>query len=104
MSEDCTETCGRRVRIQPEAQAEVGEGGDGTSGEESLEVVEGVLAVRAPVKDRVHQGQGVQRSGDGCKVFHIAPVVPGETQKGVNFRGILGRTDLPDGGKQRGVR
>ena len=59
LSEDCAETCGRRVRIQPEGQAEVGEGGDGAGGEESLEAIEGVLAVWAPVEDHVLTGQGV---------------------------------------------
>ena len=98
MSEDCAKTCGRRVRIQPEGQAEVGEGGDGADGEESLEAVEGVMAVQAPVEGRILPGQGVQRSGDGCEVFHVAPVAPGETQKRANFPGVLGRADLPDGG------
>ena len=56
LSKDCTEACGRRVCVQPEGQAEVGEGGDGAGGEERIEAVEGVLAVRAPMKDRVFQG------------------------------------------------
>ena len=33
-----------------------------------------------------------------CEVFDVAPVVLGETQKGVDFYGVLGRTDVPDGG------
>ena len=33
LSEDCAETCGRCISIQPEGQAEVGEGGDGAGGE-----------------------------------------------------------------------
>ena len=64
-------------------------------------MVEGVLAVWAPVEDRVLPGQGVKRSGDGCEVFNVAPVVPGETQKGANFRGVLGGgggVDPSDGG------
>ena len=59
LSEDCAEACGRHVRVQPEGQAEVGEGGDGAGGKESLEAVEGVLAVWAPVEDHVLPGQGV---------------------------------------------
>ena len=98
LSEDCAETCGRRICIQPEGQAEVGEGDDGAVGEESLEAVEGILTVRAPVEDRILPGQGVQWSGDGCEVFYVAQVVAGETQKGANFCGVLGRADLPNGG------
>ena len=66
LSEDCAETCGRLVRVEPEGQAEVGEGGDGAGGEERFEAVEGILAVRAPVEDRVLSGQGVKWSSDGC--------------------------------------
>ena len=96
MSEDCAKACGRRVRIQPERQAEVRKGDDGAGGEESLEVVEGVLTVWAPMEDRVLPGQGMQWS--------VAPVVPIETQKRADFRGVFGRADLPDGNEQRGVR
>ena len=42
------------------------------------------------MEDRVLPGQGVEWSGDGCELFNIAPVVPGEAQKGANFRGVLG--------------
>ena len=59
LSKDCAEACGRRVRVQPEGQAEVGEGGDGAGGEERFEAVKGVLAVCAPMKDRVLPGQGM---------------------------------------------
>ena len=59
LSQDCAETCGRHVRVQPEGQAEVGEGGDGAGSEERFEAVEGVLAVQAPMKDRVFPDQGV---------------------------------------------
>ena len=104
LSEDCAKTCGRLVCTQPEGQAEAGEGGDGAGGEESLEAVEGVLTVWSPMEDHVLPGQRVQWSGDGCEVFYVAPVAPGETQKGADFLGILGRADLPDGGEQRGVR
>ena len=77
---------------------------NGAGDEESLEAVEGVLTVRAPMEDHVLPGQGMQQSGNGSEVFYIVPVVPGETQKGVDFRGVLERADLPDGGEQRGVR
>ena len=50
------------------------------------------------MEDRVLPGQGVKWSGDGCEVFDVASVVPGETQKGANFRGVFGRADLSDGG------
>ena len=56
LSQDCAESCCRRVRVQPEWQAEVGEGGDGAGSEERFEAVEGVLASRAPMKDRVLPG------------------------------------------------
>ena len=56
------------------------------------------------MKDRVLQGQGVKWSGDGCEVFDVASVVPGETQKGANFRDVLGWADFSDGSWQRGVR
>ena len=56
LSQDCAEAYGRRVRVQLEGQAEVGEGGDGAGSEEHFEAVEGVLAVRAPMKDRVLLG------------------------------------------------
>ena len=59
LSKDCAEACGRRVLVQPEEQVEVGEGSDGAGGEERFEVVEGVLSVRAPMKDRVFPGQGM---------------------------------------------
>ena len=90
LSEDCAETCSRRVGIQPEGRAEVREGGDGAGGEESFEAIEGALAVWAPVEDRVFPGQLVQRSGDGCKVFNLTPVIPSETQKRANFCGVFG--------------
>ena len=41
-----------------ERQAEVGEGGDGASGEERFEEVKSVLAVCAPMEDCVLPGQG----------------------------------------------
>ena len=66
----------------------------------SLEAVESVLAVCAPVEDRVLPGQGMQWSGDGCEVFHVALVIAGETQEGVDFGGVFGRANLSDGGEQ----
>ena len=56
LSQGCAEACGRRVSVQREGQAEVGEGGDGAGSEERFEAVEGVLAVQAPMKDRVLPG------------------------------------------------
>ena len=50
------------------------------------------------MEDRVLPGQGVKWSGDGCEVLDVALVVPGETQKGVNFRVVLGWADFSDGG------
>ena len=47
----------------------------------SLEAVEGVLTVRAPMEDRVLPGQGMQWYGDGCEVFYVAPVVLGRPKK-----------------------
>ena len=49
------------------------------------------------MEDCVLPGQGVKWSGDGCEVFNVAPVVPGETQKGANFCGVLGWADFSDG-------
>ena len=62
-------------------------------------MVEGVLTVWAPMEDRILPGQGMQWSGDGCKVFYVAPVVASKTQEGADFCGVLGRADLPDGGE-----
>ena len=56
LSKDCAEACGRRVCVQPEGQAEVGECGDGAGSEEHFEAVEGVLAVRTKMKDQVFLG------------------------------------------------
>ena len=77
--------------------AEVGEGSDGTGSEERFEVVEGVLAVSAPVEDHVFPGQGMQGAGDGCKMFYISPVIPGETKERADLGGGFGRRDLQDG-------
>ena len=66
-------------------------------GEESLEAVEGVLAVWTPVEDRVFPGQRMKRPGNGSEILDIMPVITGETRKGANFHGILGGTDLSDG-------
>ena len=77
--------------------AEVGEGSDGAGSEERLEVVKGGLAVGAPVEDRVFPGQSMQGTGDGCEVFHIPPVVSGETKERADFGGSFGWRDLPNG-------
>ena len=71
------EACSRRVLIQPEGQAEVREGSDRASGEECFEVVKSVLAVGAPMEDRILPGQCMERACDGYKIFNIAPVVLG---------------------------
>ena len=95
--QDCAEACGRRVRVQTEGEAEVGDGGDGAGGEERFELIEGLLTVGAPMEDHILPGQGMQRTGDGCKILNISPVIPGKTQEGADFGGIFGRLDLPDG-------
>ena len=84
-------------RCTTEKTGEVGEGSDGAGSEEHLEAVEGVLAVSAPVKDRVFPGQSMQGTGDGCEILHISPVVPCETKERADFGGGFGRWDLPDG-------
>ena len=86
------------LRVQLEGKAEVREGGDGAGSEERFEAVEGILAVWAPMKDRVFSGQGVQWSGNSCEVSNVESIVPGETQKGADFCGVLRRTDVSDGG------
>ena len=50
------------------------------------------------MEDRVLPGQGMKWSGDGYEVFDVVSVVPGETQKGADFCGILRRADFSDGG------
>ena len=56
LSQDCAKACGRRVHVQPEGQAKVGEGGDGAGSEKRSEAVEGILSVQAPMKDSVFPG------------------------------------------------
>ena len=65
---------------------------------------EGILALGAPVEDRVFPGQGVQWTGDGCKRFDIPMVIAGKTQERADFCGVFGRMDFSDGGKKRGIR
>ena len=96
LNEDCAEVCCRRVGIQPKWQAAVGEGSDGAGGEESLEAIEGILAVWTPVEDHIFPGQRMKRPGDGGEVLNIMLVISDETQKRANFRGILGETDISD--------
>ena len=66
-------------------------------------MVEGILAVSAPMEDRVLPGQRMQRAGDCCKIFHITPVIPGKTQEGADFSGGFGRRNLPDGREERWI-
>ena len=56
------------------------------------------------MKDRVLPGQCMQRAGDCCKIFHMAPVVSGKTQEGADFSGGFGRWNLSDGCEKRRVR
>ena len=100
----CAEACSRRVRVKMEGLAKVGKGGDGTGGEECFQAVEGILAVSAPMEDRVLPGQCMQWAGDCYKSFHITPVIPGKTQEGVDFSGGFGRQNLPDGRKEHWIR
>ena len=90
LREDCAKACRRCVGIQPGWQAEVWKGSDGAGTEVSLEAVECVLAMRAPVEDRIFPGKRVKRPGDGGKILNIMPVVPGEAQERANFGSILG--------------
>ena len=101
LCQDCAKACGRHNGVQPKRLAEVGEGSDVTGGEEHLEAVEGVLAVSAPVKDRIFPGQSMQGTGDGCEILHISPVVPCKTKERADFGGGFGRQDLPDGREER---
>ena len=78
LCEDCAEACRRRVGIQLEWQAEVGEGSDRAGGEESLEAIKGVLAIRTPVEDRIFPGKRMKRPGDGGEVLNLTPVVSSE--------------------------
>ena len=56
------------------------------------------------MKDRVFPGQGMQRAGYSSKTLHIPPVITSEAQERANFRGSLGRRDLPDGCQERRIR
>ena len=60
-------------------------------------MVEGFLAVSAPMEDRVLPGQCMQRAGDCCEILHITAVIPSKTQEGADFSGGFGRRNLPDG-------
>ena len=66
--------------------------------------VEGILAVSAPIEDRVLPGQRMQWAGDCCEIFHITPVIPSKTQEGADFSGGFGRRNLPDGREERWIR
>ena len=103
LSQDCAEARGRRVGIQPKSLAEVGEGSDGSGREERLEVVEGGLAVGAPMEGRVFPGQNMQGTCDVCEVFHISPIVAGETKERADFGGDFGRWDLSNSREEHRV-
>ena len=103
LSQDCAEACGRRIGAQPKSLAEVGEGSEGAGSEERLEAVEGGLAVGTPMEDRVFPGQHMQGTCDGCEVFHISPVVAGETKERADFGGGFGRWNLPNSREERRV-
>ena len=81
--------------------AEVREGSDGTGHEERLEVVEGGLAVGAPMEDRIFPGQSMQGTCDGCVVLHVSPVVTGETKERADFGGCFERQDFLNSSKER---
>ena len=55
------------------------------------------------MEDRVFLGQGMQGVGDGCKIFYILPVIPGETKERVDFGGGFGRRNLLDGREEHWV-
>ena len=66
--------------------------------------VEGILAVSAPMEDRILPGQRMQWAGDCCEIFHITLVIPSKTQEGADFSGSFGRRNLPDGREERWIR
>ena len=55
------------------------------------------------MKDRVFPGQSMQGTCDDCGVFHISPVVAGETKERADFGGGFGRWDLPNSREERRV-
>ena len=71
--------------------------------EERLEAVEGGLAVGAPMEDRIFPGQSMQGTCDDCEVFHISPVVTGETKERADIGGCFGRWDFPNSREERRV-
>ena len=100
----CADACSRRVRIQSEGLAKVGEGSNRAGGEECSEAVKSVLSVGAPMKDRILPGQCMQWVGDSRKILNITPVIPGKTQEGADFSGGFRRWNLPNGHKERWIR
>ena len=100
----CAEACSRCVGVKTKGLSKVGKGGDGTGGEECFQVVEGILAVSAPMEDCILPGQRMQWAGDCCEIFHITPVIRGKTQEGTDFSGGFGRRNLPDGREERWIR
>ena len=82
---------------------EVQEGSDRTGREERLEAVGGGLVVDAPMEERILPDQSMQGTCDGCEVFHILPVVTGETKERADFGGYFGRRDFPNSHEERRV-
>ena len=55
------------------------------------------------MEDRILPGQSMQGTCDGCKVFHISPVVTGETKERADFCGCFGRRDFPNSREERRI-
>ena len=55
------------------------------------------------MEDHILPGQSMQGTCDGCEVFHISPVVTGETKERADFGGWFGRRDFPDSCEVRRV-
>ena len=103
LSQDSAEACSGGVGVQPKGLSEVREGSDGAGCEQGFQLIEGGLAFGAPVEDCIFPGQSVQRTGNRGEVLYISPVITGETQEGADFRGSIGRWDLPYGCEERGI-
>ena len=67
-------------------------------------MVKSILAVGAPMKNRILPGQCMQWAGDSSKILNITPVIPGKTQEGADFSGGFMRWNLPDGREERWIR
>ena len=66
-------------------------------------MVEGGLAVGAPMEDRIFPGQSMQGTCDSREVLYISLVVTGETKERADFGGGFGRRNLPDSREERRV-